>query len=125
MAESKIKNSKAKTNKVKITPYDKQKVYDEIIREKAEELRDLCYEHDIPVFFTAAVRNTAKDTLYESFMITDDTKGLKLKNDHIADMVKVLNNFFVVRAVKPVPIREAMEEMEMPDMESYTCMSDE
>ena len=90
----------------KITPYDKRTEYDKFIRDKVEELRMLCYERDIPMFFTAAVKNSQTDTVYEtvyeSAMVNDDVRGLLLCKDHISDMVKVLNDFYVVKATKPV-----------------------
>lgn len=104
-----------------ITPYNKRKDYDKYIREKAEELKDLCYEYDIPMFFTAAVKNSEKGTEYESAMVTENVKGLTLKNDHIADMAKVLNDFYVVRAIKPAEIMDFSNtgDMAMPDLSEY------
>ena len=75
----------------RITPYDKKKVFETYIRPVLKELEELCYEHDIPMFFTAAVANSNKGTDYESAMIMDDIKELKLKKNHIVDMVKIIN----------------------------------
>ena len=105
----------------KTTPYDKTKEYDKYIREKVEELRMLCYDNDIPMFFTAAVQNSDSGTIYESAMVNDDVRGLVLKKDRISDMVKILNDFYVVEATKPVSAEDFLADSLMEFQESeYT-----
>ena len=81
----KLKNNKTKYNKVSI--------YQEQIYDKVNELKLLCNEARIPMFFACAVANTDKKTTYETEFISAESNNIHLKDDKITDFINVVNGF--------------------------------
>ena len=86
-----------------ITKFNAKRTYEEKIAEKVNELKLLCNEEKIPMFFACAASSTEKRTEYVYEYIGTVPNEINLKNDKIADFVNVVNGF------ETVPPREIVE----------------
>lgn len=100
--------------------FDKEKQF-EIIEEKLNEIRIACNRMQIPFIWVAAIKDDGQSTEYKIAVDANDTPdldvnkylcnalipgsmGIKLKDDKLKDIVKVLNGFKVVPDTAP-PIK--------------------
>lgn len=89
-------------NKMKITPYNKEKEMNELM--KKYELKNSFNEMvkaGIPFAFTAAVANDEKKgTKYMHQTVTPKSMGLELADDKFADLTNVVNGFKTVMDIQ-------------------------
>ena len=101
--------------------FDKQKEF-EMIEKKLNEIRILCNRAEIPFIWVAAVRDDEEKTDYRVTLdenmdgtpldpakyachaLVPGSMEIKLKDDKIKDIVKVLNGFKVVAKDNPITI---------------------
>ena len=78
------------------TKYNKKTVYENVIYDKINELKILCNQEKIPMFFACAIANTDKKTTYETEFISATSNNINLKDDKITDFINVVNGFSTV-----------------------------
>lgn len=78
------------------TEFDKSEIFNEHIAPLIEKIDALCTANQIPFYFTAAVKNSAAGTTYESRARTAVPMGVSLMNDLMVNHVKVNAGFEVV-----------------------------
>lgn len=79
-----------------ITKYNKKNTYEQEIYNKVNELKLLCNQEKIPMFFACAISSTEKKTVYETEYISAASNDIILKDDKIADFINVVNGFDTV-----------------------------
>lgn len=84
-----------KSRENKVTEFDKEELYLKEIARKVTELKALCNSNNIPMFFGACVQNNKKDSKYVYEIISPRQCSVKLKEDNITKMLKVINGFEV------------------------------
>lgn len=84
--------------------FDKRKVYEEQIKEKVSELKELCTINDIPFFFTACVANDDEKAIYVSEGITPESYGFSISDNCFTNHINVSNGFDTVPKEKPYSI---------------------
>lgn len=86
------------------TKYNKKKTYMNEIYDKVNELKLLCNEEKIPMFFACAVESTDKKTVYETEYVGSKSNGIELKDDKICDFINVVNGFETIPPKKIIEI---------------------
>lgn len=79
-----------------LTKYDKVKNFEKECKPLLEKLALYCSLNDIPFFFTAAVKNDEKGTIYKSDIVGVGSKNIKLKEDNISKHIAVQSGFDVI-----------------------------
>lgn len=82
---------------------NRKNVYNEHIESLVQEVKLSCYEHRIPMFFSAAICDEHGKTEYKNVMISPALVDTRLSDDRISKMVNVMNGF------DTVPPSEVME----------------
>lgn len=82
--------------------FDKSQIYEEEIRPLVLRLKTLCGAHNIPVLISCAVKDNGTETLYENEMLSVAQAGCELKEDKIAEMIKMMNGFIAVPEERPL-----------------------
>mgnify|MGYP004579737051 CR=1 FL=1 len=75
--------------------YNKEKIYENEIKEELQKLKALCVKYDIPFLATFAVANDEKTTTYINDGITLGMLGLRLTDDKMSKYICVNNGFDV------------------------------
>ena len=73
--------------------FNKKAKYDEHIKEKMEEVKKLLEEHEIPYFFTACIANSENGTEYKSEVLSPESLGFSVEENHMEDHINILNGF--------------------------------
>ena len=89
--------------------FNKEEAFNQEIAPIVQSLKSACFKQGIPMFLSCAVRNENHDTEYISEMISPAQLEVALKNDRIAEMVKVLNGFVAVPETKPLELEFDVE----------------
>jgi hypothetical protein len=76
--------------------YNKTSVYESQIVPLLSEITTICEKEKIPFFFSAAVKNTDKETIYRD--VTDGTiaMGVLLNDDRIVEYLKIAAGYEVI-----------------------------
>lgn len=82
--------------------FDKTELYNEQLKPLVQNIRRICIDHGMPMFFTVAIRDD-DTTFYQSEALTTKALGISLQNDHIPKHINVFNGF------RTVPATERME----------------
>lgn len=93
------------------TIFNRQKEYDDLVREKINDLKKLCHMQKMPMFITVCTKNDEKGTVYEKEMVSAATCGCELFDNQIAKHVNVSLGFDTIQ-----PSSEATLEMEDVDV---------
>lgn len=88
---------------------NKEEIYSKEIKEKVDEVLNLCRKKGIPVFIVAALADQEDTTIYVKEAVTPTQLGMKLQQD---DFIKYLN---VANGFKTVAPRE-LETIEYVDL---------
>lgn len=86
------------------TKYNKRKVYEQEIFNKVNELKLLCNQEKIPMFFACAVESTDKKTVYETEYVGSKSNDIELKDDKICGFINVVNGFETIPPKKIIEI---------------------
>jgi len=78
------------------TSFDKQVIYNDIIKQKVQELHKLCILEKLPMFLSICTKNDEDTTWYENIMISPETMDMNLSNNVISKMVLCLNGDFKI-----------------------------
>lgn len=92
------------------TKFDKTDEYETEIINLVFKLRAACNRNKIPMFLSLAVKNDKNGTVYKNEMVSADSLGYKLQDDHLVRFVDILNGF------DAVPKRENMEVFHADDL---------
>ena len=92
------------------TTFNKQKEYEDLVREKVNDLKKLCHIQRMPMFITICTKNDDKETVYEKEMVSAATCGHELFDNQIAKHVNVSLGFDTVQPSSEVTL-------EMDDMD--------
>lgn len=82
--------------KVTITVFDKEKVFNDEIKGKLDEIVALCNINRIPFFYSACVANNENGAKYKSDAICASEKGIFMEEDKIAKHIAVCAGFDVI-----------------------------
>ena len=82
------------------TKYNKRKVYEQEIFNKVNELKLLCNQEKIPMFFACAVESTDKKTVYETEYVGSKSNDIELKDDKICGFINVVNGLETIQPKK-------------------------
>ena len=75
------------------TVYNKEKEFKERCGELLEQIHLLCYDMNIPFYFTAAVKNDANGTVYVRDVVSPHPKDIVLYDDQIRKHILVAAGF--------------------------------
>lgn len=87
-----------------LTKYDKVESFNKECKPLLEKLALHCSLNNIPFFFTAAVKNDEKGTLYQSDIVGVGSKNLTLKDDKISKHIAVQSGFDVIPKKEEIEI---------------------
>ena len=73
--------------------YNKEHIYDSQLKELLDKIDIICRQEQIPYFFTCAIKNDEQDTKYHSEMLSTLKSDRILKNDIIAECLKLLRGY--------------------------------
>lgn len=76
--------------------YNREEIYKKHIKEKVEEINDLCKSFGIVHFMSFCLQDDDKDTKYENFICGSSSNGVSLKKDYIRGYINVSNGFDTV-----------------------------
>ena len=71
-------------------------IFNEHIKEKAEELKDACVVFGVPFFLSICIDDSDKKTTYKNYMNGSVSNGIKLHDDQIKKHINVANGFYTV-----------------------------
>lgn len=94
---------------MKITEYDRTKVFLEEIEALSGKLAVLCDQYQIPMFMTFAVKNDKDGTIYRSEVLSAAVEESVLMDDRIAKHVMVMNGFDVVPRISIPSYEEELD----------------
>lgn len=72
-----------------MTTFDKSQAYERTVRPLLEKLTDVCKRNAIPFFFTAAIENSAKSTVYINTSLMPLAAEVYLTDDRFEDYLKI------------------------------------
>lgn len=104
---------------------DLKKEYAAEIAPLVLELKKKCYEHNIPMFFCAAVADNGKTTEYKNEMLSAEIVRQNLSDDRIAKMVNVVLGYDVVMPSKPQEIDFVVEDEEEEAVDGIVIKEEE
>ena len=73
--------------------YNKEHIFDSQLKELLDKIDIICRQEQIPYFFTCAIKNDEQDTKYHSEMLSTLKSDRILKNDIIAECLKLLRGY--------------------------------
>lgn len=79
-----------------LSVYDATKKYQTEIEPLVENIKKVCALNNIPFFFTCAVKNDEKETVYKNDGVLTGSFGINLKDDKFAPILGVINGGRVV-----------------------------
>lgn len=85
---------------IKYTDYDKTQFYEERIAPLVQKLCDVCYEGDVPMFFSACVANKDGKSEYKREEVSPDDRKLILYDNQLNRHLCVACGFDVISRIK-------------------------
>lgn len=76
--------------------FNKEDILNNIIKEKVQELKNLCQEHQIPMFISMCYKNTPKDSFYYNDVVGSKSNNINLTNDLFKHYVNINNGFTTI-----------------------------
>ena len=73
--------------------YDRTQIFEEKIQPLLTELEKTCYRYHIPLFVSAAVQETGKDTVYKHVYISPAIVKRELSEDKLSHFIRVIHGY--------------------------------
>ena len=79
-----------------MTIFNKEKLYNNEIKNKIEEIKNICSINDIPFFATFCIKNNETNSTYVSEGVATGSRNIELVDDKIVKHLCVQNGFKVL-----------------------------
>lgn len=76
--------------------YDRTEVFNLYIKEKAEEINNLCKSLGIISFMSFCTKGSETETEYKNYVCGSMSNGIRLKDDQIRHHINVANGFVTI-----------------------------
>lgn len=76
-----------------IKSFDKEEIFETKIKPLLQEITSICSANDIPMFFSACVKETGTNSEYKNECVSPQSHGMNLSNDHFSDYIGVTLGF--------------------------------
>ena len=83
-----------------IKSFDKEAVFEAKIKPLLQEITSLCSANDIPMFFSACIKETGEKSEYKNECVSPRSHGINLSNDRFSDYIGVTLGFNTIPPVE-------------------------